>query len=169
MTSPAPDPTLGVLQTALDTARILEARLKAERDGSDALVFPTDLRARRPDRTIAEMMRAQELLFAARRTSFLGQQDILRQRVAGHEQEITGLAAQQESLEQQIRFVEEELARLRELLVKGIALKTKVLALEREAGAAQGIARRTDFGHRPGAGVDRRNETRNSPGGADVP
>lgn len=138
MTSPAPDPTLGVLQTALDTARILEARLKAERDGSDALVFPTDLRARRPDRTIAEMMRAQELLFAARRTSFLGQQDILRQRVAGHEQEITGLAAQQESLEQQIRFVEEELAGLRELLVKGIALKTKVLALEREAARLRG-------------------------------
>lgn len=132
--------TLGVLQTALDTARILEARLKAERDGSDTLVFPTDLRARRPDRTIAEMMRAQELLFAARRTSFLGQQDILRQRIAGHEQEIAGLAAQQESLEQQIRFVEEELAGLRELLAKGIALQRCWRSSAKRRGSADRVA-----------------------------
>lgn len=130
--------SLGVVQTALVSARILETRLKAERDGANALTYPDQVAARRADQTVAEMMRAQEILFEARRTSFLGQQDILRQRIARHEQEITGLAAQQESLEEQIKFVEEELSGLRELLKKGIAPKTKVLALEREGARLKG-------------------------------
>jgi HlyD family secretion protein/epimerase transport system membrane fusion protein len=129
---------LGVQQTALDSARILEARLRAERDGAKTLAFPHQLAARRTEQTIAEMMRAQEVLFDARRTSFVGQQDILRQRIARHEQEITGLAAQQEALEQQINFIEEELTGLRDLLKKGIAPKSKVLALEREGARLKG-------------------------------
>jgi HlyD family secretion protein/epimerase transport system membrane fusion protein len=84
------------------------------------------------------MMQAQEVLFEARRASFQGQQSILRQRVAQYEQEITGLTAQQTALEQQIDLVEDELSGLRELLEKGIAPKTKVLALEREAARLRG-------------------------------
>ena len=129
--------TLGVMQTALDAARLLEARLKAERDGTP-LRFPDRLVARRAEPTLAEMMRAQEVLLEARRASFEGQQSILRQRIAAYEKEITGLAAQQKSLEQQIDFVEDELGGLRDLLKKGIAPKTKVLALEREAARLRG-------------------------------
>jgi HlyD family type I secretion membrane fusion protein len=129
--------TLGVVQSALDAARVLEARLKAERDGT-ALQFPMDLMFRGAESTVRDMMQAQEVLFAARRASFLGQQSILRQRVTQYEQEIAGLSAQQTALEQQIRFVEDELSGLHELLEKGIAPKPKVLALEREASRLQG-------------------------------
>lgn len=129
--------SLGVVQTALDAARVLEARLVAERD-SAALVIPPDLTARSAEPTLAQMIQAQKALFAARRASFLGQQSILRQRVAQYEQEITGLKAQQLSLEQQIAFVDDELSGLRDLLAKGIAPKTRVLALEREASRLHG-------------------------------
>ena len=97
--------TLGVVQTALDAARALEARLIAERDGVP-LHFPDELVARRNEPTLAAMMQAQVALFQARRASFLGQQSILRQRLGQYREEITGLAAQQTSLEQQIEFVE---------------------------------------------------------------
>jgi len=129
--------SLGVVQTALDAARVLEARLTAERDGA-ALEFPADLIARNGEPVLGEMMQAQRALYAARRASFLGQQSILRQRIGQYEQEIVGLQAQQLSLEQQIGFVEDELSGLRELLSKGIAAKTKVLSLEREAARLRG-------------------------------
>jgi HlyD family type I secretion membrane fusion protein len=130
--------TFGVLRTALDSARILEARLLAERDGAAELNLPSRLDERRGDPTVAEMMRAQQALFAARRTSLLGQQEILRQRIASSDKEITGLEAQQVSLEEQGGLAERELKGLRDLLNKGLAPLTKVLALEREAVRLKG-------------------------------
>jgi HlyD family type I secretion membrane fusion protein len=129
--------TLGVVQTALDAARVLEARLKSERDDVD-LLFPQDLMLRRDEPTLVEMMQAQKVLLEARRSSFQGQQSILRQRIAQYEQEIGGLDAQRVALEKQMDLVEDELEGLRELLAKGIAPKTKVLALEREAARLLG-------------------------------
>ena len=129
---------LGVQQTALDAARILEARLIAERDGSGALRYAKQVLARRDEPTIAEMMQAQQMLFEARRISFAGQQSILRQRVVQIEKEIVGLEAQQASLEQQIELAEQELVGLRELFGKGLAPITKLLTLEREAARLKG-------------------------------
>ena len=129
--------TLGVVQTALDAARVLEARLKSERDDAN-LSFPQDLMARGDETTLAEMMQAQKVLLDARRSSFQGQQSILRQRIVQNEQEISGLNAQKTAIEKQMELVEDELAGLRELLAKGIAPKTKVLALEREAARLLG-------------------------------
>jgi HlyD family type I secretion membrane fusion protein len=130
--------TLGVHQTNLDAARILEARLIAERDGSDVLRYPDQLVVRRHDATVAEMMRAQESLIAARRASFKGQQEILRQRIGQTDKEVVGLEAQQASLDHQIALAEQELKGLQELFKKGLAPITKVLALEREAARLRG-------------------------------
>jgi|SoiMethySBSTD1v2_1073268.scaffolds.fasta_scaffold09539_4 membrane fusion protein, type I secretion system len=130
--------TLGVQRAALDAARILEARLIAERDGSEVMRYPDQLAARRHEATLTEMMHAQEALIAARRASFLGQQSIFRQRIAQTEREITGLEAQQMALEQQIEFAEQELVGLRELFQKNLVPITKVLALEREAARLKG-------------------------------
>lgn len=129
--------SLGIVQAALDVARVLEARLIAERDGA-SIRFPNPLIARQDDPTLAQMMRAQQTLFEARRASLLGQQEILQQRVAQYEKEIAGLTAQQTALEQQIVFVEDELTGLRELFQKEIATKPKLLSLEREAARLNG-------------------------------
>jgi len=129
---------LGVQQTALDAARILEARLIAERDGSDALRYASQVLVRRDEPTIAEMMRAQQMLFEARRTSFSGQQSILSQRIVQTEKEVVGLEAQQASLEQQIELAEQELVGLRDLYKKGLAPITKLLSLERESARLKG-------------------------------
>src|SRR5262249_47655351 len=118
-------------------ARILEARLRAERDG-DKLTFPEALEARRNEPVVADMMRAQQVLLEARRSSFEGQQSILRQRVTQYEKQIAGLAAQQKSLERQIAFAEDELKNLRELYTKRLVQQARVLAMEREAARLEG-------------------------------
>jgi HlyD family type I secretion membrane fusion protein len=84
------------------------------------------------------MMRAQAGLFVARRASIAGQQSILRQRIVQHEEEIRGLQAQLAARETQIGLIEEELVALRELLRKGLAERTKVLVLERDAARIKG-------------------------------
>jgi HlyD family type I secretion membrane fusion protein len=129
--------TLAILRGTLDTALVLEARLIAERDDTP-LRFPGSLMARSADATLAEMMRAQSVLFAARRASLEGQQAILRQRIVQFGEEIRGLQAQQVALETQIALIEDELRGLHSLLAKGFTERTRVLALEREAARLKG-------------------------------
>ena len=129
--------SLTIVQSALESARILEARLIAERDEAP-LDFPADLKARDQDSSLANMIRAQQLIFEARRASFTGQQSILRQRVAQYQQEIVGLTAQQRALDRQIYLIEDELKGLQFLLDKGFTQRTRVLALQREVARLQG-------------------------------
>ena len=129
--------TLGIVKNGLDAAQVLEVRLLAEREGT-ALLFPAALTMRAGDPTVAEMIRAQSRLFAARRESIEGQRSILGQRILQYEQEIRGLEAQLAARETQAALIEEELVGLRELLKKGLTERTKVLALEREAARLKG-------------------------------
>lgn len=129
--------TLAIQQGALDAALLLEARLIAERDGAD-LRFPEALAARSAEPTMTAMMRAQAGVFAARRASMEGQRSILRQRIMQHEEEIRGLQAQLAARETQVGLIEEELVALRGLLRKGLAERTKVLMLERDAARIKG-------------------------------
>lgn len=129
--------TLGIVQSALDAAQVLEARLLAERDGT-ALRFPAPLIARQADAQLAEMMHAQSVLFVARRESIEGQQAILRQRIGQYGEEIRGLEAQQAALETQIVLIRDELSAMRGLLKQGLTERTRVLSLEREAARLKG-------------------------------
>jgi HlyD family secretion protein/epimerase transport system membrane fusion protein len=129
--------TLGISKSALDAARVLEARLVAERSLTE-LRFPEALMARAGEANVAEMMRAQSALFAARRASIEGQRAILRQRIIRFEQEILGLEAQLSARETQSALIEEELGGQRELLKTGLTQRSRVLALEREAARIKG-------------------------------
>ena len=129
--------TLGIAKSALDAALVLEARLVAERDVTD-LRFPEALMVRSGEANVAEMMRAQSALFAARRGSIDGQRAILRQRIIQFEQEIRGLEAQLAARETQSALIEEELIGQRELLKTGLTQRSRVLGLEREAARIRG-------------------------------
>jgi HlyD family type I secretion membrane fusion protein len=129
--------SFAIVRSALDAALVLEARLLAERDGT-ALRFPAALLARQSDARLAEMMRAQAGLFAARLDSMAGQQAILRQRIAQYGEEIAGLQAQQAAIEAQLALIQRELADLHGLLKQGLTERTRVLVLERDAARLRG-------------------------------
>ena len=130
--------SLAILQGKLDEALAGEARLRAERDGMDAVAFPESLLARGGEPQVADSLRGQRALFDARRATFKGEIGIYRERIAQIDKQISGLLAQQDSRARQIVLIGKELKGLRKLLAKGFARKTRVLALEREAARLDG-------------------------------
>ena len=94
--------TLGVVRSQLDELLAREARLKAERDGDAAIVFPDELIARQAEKGVDTAMQGEHKLFESRRSGRLGQQSQLRERVTQSNEEIRGLSAQQESKEREI-------------------------------------------------------------------
>jgi HlyD family type I secretion membrane fusion protein len=111
-------------QARRDGLRAAEARLIAERDGLDRLVFPADLASRSADPTAAAGMRAQLALFERHR-SVLGADRALT------ETQLAAALARHAASERQLQLIQDELEGMRTLLAKGFARKTTIRALER--------------------------------------
>ncbi|HVQ07013.1 MAG TPA: HlyD family type I secretion periplasmic adaptor subunit [Allosphingosinicella sp.] len=111
-------------QARRDALRATEARLLAERDGAEVLLFPQDLASRSGDPTAAAAMRAQQAIFARRRPILEADRTITDARLAA-------ARARRQASETQLRLIEEELADVRFLYRRGFARKPTMLALER--------------------------------------
>jgi HlyD family secretion protein len=84
-----------------------EARLLAERDGRDRLVFPEDLERLRGNPQMAEILTGQERIFESYQASLKGRIDVTRQRVAQYEAQIKAFEAQVVSSHQQRVLIRE--------------------------------------------------------------
>jgi HlyD family type I secretion membrane fusion protein len=113
-------------QAQRDALRAAEARLVAQRDGAEELVFPADLTTRASDPSAAAAMRAQLALFDRYRAMLDADRRIA-------DQQILAAEARRVAAVHQLSLINDELAGLRQLLAKGFARKTTVRALERSA------------------------------------
>ena len=143
-----------IVRGELDAALAEEARLIAERDDGDDIVFPPELLARAGGAKVGKAVDGQRHLFAARRKSLRGQVAILENSIARFREQIEGLKAEQAARETQLTILDDELRGLRKLLKQGSVPRNEVLAYERKlaelggekgrfmadvAGAEQGI------------------------------
>lgn len=108
-----------------------QARLRAELDGAERIVFPADLTRRRDEPEILRMLEEEELIFRSRN-------DSIRQRTASNERLRTLLMEQIRSLrnqstlkEQQIASARREFEEARRLGDRGLVTAPRQLALER--------------------------------------
>jgi HlyD family secretion protein len=129
---------LGIVDALLIEELAKKARLEAQRDDLDAVVFPKELESRRSDPSVAAVMAGQEKLFAARRASLAGKISQLEEQVGQVAEQVEGFTAQITSKERQIELIKDELVGLRGLLEKGLTPKTRVLAMEREQARLEG-------------------------------
>lgn len=114
-------------------ARAAEARLLAERDKKDTVVFADEMvKLEATDAQVRENMDAQRRLFQTRREGLEGQISVLNQKIAQSSEEIRGLREQASAANAQIAFLDEEIATVQTLLAKGIANKPRLLALQRQ-------------------------------------
>lgn len=127
---------LQVLQDRRLATQALQSRLIAERDGAPVLTFSPAMRA--ATGAIAEQVAAQERSFVSRRQTRDGQVAILRQKIGQLDRQAEGLQAQLSATEQQIVTVRQELTGVRTLYAQGLAARTRLLALERNAAELQG-------------------------------
>ena len=130
--------TLGQLSTRYYAALALEARLIAERDGLDEIIFPEPLLSRKTDSDVAESMHGEANIFAARRDSMRGQAEILEQRIAQYQQEIQGLEGQIRAERKQLALIAEERSAEEKLVAKKLTGMQRVIELKRDEAEIEG-------------------------------
>ncbi|MCR8724866.1 HlyD family type I secretion periplasmic adaptor subunit [Frigidibacter sp. ROC022] len=129
-------------------------RLEAERDGAATITFDPELiAASKTNPTYAKLIEGQQRLFAARTNSMAREADQLDQQREQIASQVDGIDAQIAALSTQIDLIGQELASQEELLAKGLAQATRVLALQREQASLEGrkgelVASRAQAGER---------------------
>lgn len=119
-------------------SKTIEARLEAERDGSDEIQYSPELLASYgKDPRFIEARKVQEQLFLTRRSALKGEVEILEENLRGAQQQLRGLEEVQKSRRSQIDFARQELNGVRELAKEGYLPRNRMLNLERDVAQLQ--------------------------------
>jgi HlyD family secretion protein len=138
------DPTelqseLSIVESQLFELIARRGRLEAERDEQDTITFDPLLSETAADRpAVKDLMDGQQRLFEARRASIaqaIEQLDKQQDQIAD---QITGITAQQRSMDTQLALIERELVDQQSLFDRGLAQVSRVLSLQREAARMSG-------------------------------
>jgi HlyD family secretion protein len=130
--------TLGVVRSQLDELMAREARLLAEREDADVIVFPKQLTSGREEASATTAVSGEQKLFESRRSARTGQRSQLRERVAQTNEEIRGLSAQQAAKEAELELIKKELTGVAELYQKSLVSISRITQLQRDQTRTQG-------------------------------
>ncbi|PPQ35923.1 HlyD family type I secretion periplasmic adaptor subunit [Rhodoblastus acidophilus] len=128
----------------LNSALALEARLLAEREQKESIVWPAELASQKDDPNLPRIMADQAHQFSERRASLGGQIDILEKRVEQLGKQIQGIAIEKDSTQKQVAYINQELVNLRELATKKLVPLTRVFSMERERTRLEGVIGQSD-------------------------
>lgn len=130
---------IAIIENQLLELGARRARLEAQSDEADAVVFPEALKAVAITRAdVSGILAGQTSLFAKQADALAQARDQSQTRILQIGSQIEGLAAQQEAIETQTRLLEAELITQRDLLSKGLTQATRVSVLERELAQLKG-------------------------------
>ena len=129
---------LAIVTKNLDGLWARAARLQAEQQGVDKMVFPASLLDRANDPDVKNVMASEAKLFEVRTTGRSGQKAQLRERVSQLNEEIAGLLAQQQAKDQEIALVTKELVGVRSLYDQHLVQISRLSTLERDAARLTG-------------------------------
>jgi HlyD family secretion protein len=129
---------LAIVVKSLDELAARQARLEAERDDDERLIFPEELLARSPDPAVLRVLAGEGRLFELRRAARGGQKAQLNERILQTEEQIRGLDEQIVAKVSEIELINQELEGVRELWRKSLVPITRVTTLEREAARLRG-------------------------------
>ena len=129
-----------IITTSFDELLARQARLEAERDNADQIVFPKALleRARDSNSEAGRAIAAERTLFDLRRQARSGQKAQLRERSAQLQDEIKGYLGQVAAKQKEVDFIHQELEGVRTLWQKNLVPITRLTALERDTARLEG-------------------------------
>lgn len=127
-----------ITRTQLYAARVVEARLLAERDGAHEIYFPEELLALRSDLRVENNILIQNQLFTARKMALQHEIAALDESIAGLKLQLRGLESSKSSKDRQSKILQEQLENLRELAADGFVPRNRVLDTERTYTQIQG-------------------------------
>ncbi|MEO0798491.1 MAG: HlyD family type I secretion periplasmic adaptor subunit [Pseudomonadota bacterium] len=129
---------LAMVTKRLSELRARHARLEAERDGLEKIIFPPELSIRARSPIASTAMRGETRLFELRRTAREGQKEQLRLRVQQLKKVIEGLRSQETAKKRELKLVATELTGARRLFKNGLMPISKYTSLEREQTRVEG-------------------------------
>jgi HlyD family secretion protein len=129
---------LAMVAKSLDELTARQARLEAERDARQAIVFPAALLDRMAEPEMAGLLGGEQHLFTTRREARSGQKAQLQERIAQLQEQIDGLGLQAGAKADEIKLIQDELAGVQELWKKNLVPITRVTALRREETRLRG-------------------------------
>ena len=135
------DPTqaaasLGVITAEQTQLEARQARLHAERDTTDHVVFPSGFLDRSPEaKAIAD---SERRLFDARRSSTAGQKSQYQERIGQLRKEIEGVNSQLSAKKTEVVLMDDELGRIKGLRAKNLIPVTRELQTERDSTRLKG-------------------------------
>ncbi|MBR0873701.1 HlyD family type I secretion periplasmic adaptor subunit [Bradyrhizobium tropiciagri] len=130
--------SLAIVVKTLNGLYARQARLEAEQQGRDKIVFPKQLTDQANDPDVRDIMTNEAKLFEVRVNGRTGQKAQLRERVTQLNEEISGLEAQEKSKDKEIDLVKTELVGVRQLYEQHLVQLTRLTTLERDAARLAG-------------------------------
>jgi HlyD family secretion protein len=130
--------SLAIVTKNLDGLWARAARLQAEQQGLDKIVFPATLLDRADDPDVKNIIASEAKLFEVRTTGRIGQKAQLRERVTQLNEEIAGLVAQEKAKDQEIALVEKELVGVSSLYDQHLVQMSRLTTLQRDAARLNG-------------------------------
>lgn len=118
------------------TARL--ARLEAERDDVETIVFPDQLLARQDNADVASAIRSETRLFEFRKAARDGKRAQLGERIAQYEHEIEGLKAQEVAYADGLEVLRSEIVSQEDLREKGVVSVQRLNSLRTQAATFGG-------------------------------
>jgi HlyD family type I secretion membrane fusion protein len=134
-----PQANANASRNMLDGYLAQEARLMAERNGAQQVTYPAYLMDNISRPVVENAIRDENKQFSERRASLEGQTSILESKIKQYEKQIKGIGDTKASAEEQLRFINSELADLHLLLDRNLVQKSRVLAQERERARLEGV------------------------------
>lgn len=129
------------LESQLYEIMARRGRLEAAQIEADAIEFDPELieiAGTEPD--VAKLIEGQRSLFHAKRESTAKQLEVLGEKIVQLREQIIGAESELSALVRQSELIARELKDQQQLLDKGLAQASRVLALEREASRLEGSA-----------------------------
>ncbi|PSO24161.1 HlyD family type I secretion periplasmic adaptor subunit [Bradyrhizobium sp. MOS002] len=139
----APKAGYELQKNQLDTVVAQEARLVAERDGTNEIRFPRELSDREKEPNVGAAISDQVAQFQERRASLRNQTKILEAKIEQYNSEIEGLKQERAGTTNQLKFVNEELVDVHYLFDRQLTQKSRLMALEREKSRLEGLIGRS--------------------------
>lgn len=129
-----------IITQSVDELLARQARLEAERDKSEQVVFPKALlgRGSDPASEAAHAIAAERTLFDLRRQARAGQKAQLREKSSQLQEEIKGYTGQAEAKQKEVDLIAKELEGVRQLWQKNLIPITRLTSLERDAARLEG-------------------------------
>ena len=129
---------LAIVTKQLDELAAIQARLEAERDGTDEVSFPPAIATRGSEPDIAALISGERSLFVARQQSRSGQKAQLVEQVAQLKQQINGYMEQAAATKSELFVIAEELSGKQALFDKQLTTLQQITPLQRDKARLEG-------------------------------